>query len=463
MSLLEQMFSNLPGPLQQAACHLEGWRIHSQRYGGHFGRYLARAEARGRASSEELRRYRDERLAAFWRHAVETTPYYQRFRGIEITGLESLAQLPVLTKADLQGSLRPFCSTAVSERQWQWAHTSGTTGAGLRFPVTREAHQEQWAVWWRYRRAHGLDLDTWCGYFGGRMIVPLGQTGPPFWRLNGPGRQILFSGAHLREDRLPSYLAELRRRRPPWLHGYPSLLALLAEYLISHGEEPGFTVRTITTGAENLAPHQARQIERAFGVRPRQHYGMTEGVANISECEHGNLHVDEDYAAVEFLPAGSPGLYRVVGTNFTNPAMPLFRYEVGDHVRLAEGACPCGRGGRRIAQIDGRAEDYLELADGTRLGRLDHIFKDAVRIREAQIVQAEAGEMTVRVVRGPGYGPADEEGLAREIRFRVGTAMKTRIEYVEALERTGTGKLRLVINQRAGRRGSGFAGSEQNT
>jgi hypothetical protein len=29
-------------------------------------------------------------------------------------------------------------------------HTSGTTGGGLRFPLTLRAVQEQWAIWWRY-------------------------------------------------------------------------------------------------------------------------------------------------------------------------------------------------------------------------------------------------------------------------------------------------------------------------
>lgn len=445
MKLLEQMFSSLPVPLQQAACHLEGWRIASQRYGGAFPHLLAEAEGRDRWSAADLHAYRDQRLRAFWRHAVQATGYYSRFRNIEITNLESLEQLPVLTKAEVQSEVRSFCAPTAGDRQW--AHTSGTTGAGLRFPVTREAHQEQWATWWRYRRWHGIGLDTWCGYFGGRMVVPLEQNSPPYWRVNGPGRQILFSGAHLREDRIPSYLAQLRKRRPPWLHGYPSLLSLLAEYLTSRREHLGFEVRWITTGAENLAPHQARQIEKAFGVRPRQHYGMTEGVANISECEQGRMHVDEDYAAVEFLPGPAPGLLRVVGTNFTNPAMPLVRYDAGDFVRVGESDCPCGRPGRLVAQIDGRAEDYLELPDGTRLGRLDHIFKDAINVREAQIIQEQSGEMILRVVRGPRYGAADEQALLEETRARVGPRMGVQLEYATALERTATGKLRLVIDR----------------
>lgn len=448
MNLLEQVFATLPIPLQQAACHFEGWRIATHRYGGRFSQLLAEVEGREQMSAADLYAWRDQRLKRFWQDAALKAKFYEPFRDAGIESLGSLAQLPVVNKAIVQQQPERFYSSTIPDRNRHWAHTSGTTGAGLRFPITRSAHQEQWATWWRYRRWHGIRLDTWCGYFGGRMIVPLEQPQPPYWRVNGPGRQILFSGSHMREDRLPAYVEELRRRRPPWLHGYPSLLSLLAEYLTARGIDLGYRIQWVTTGAENLALHQARQMERAFGVRPRQHYGMAEGVANISECEQGRLHVDEDFSAVEFLPAGEPGRFRVVGTNFANPAFPLVRYEIGDFVDLDERRCPCGRAGRVVRQIDGRAEDYLQLPDGTRLGRLDHIFKDAIHVREAQIWQAQPTSMKLRIVRGPGYGAEDEQRLLAETRRRVGAQIEIEVEYLNSLPRTGTGKLRLVVNER---------------
>jgi phenylacetate-CoA ligase len=100
-----------------------------------------------------------------------------------------------------------------------------------------------------------------------------------------------------------------------------------------------------------------------------------------------------------------------------------------------------------VESIDGRSEDYLWLGDGTRLGRLDHIFKDATRIREAQIVQRARGEMTLRVVRGVGFAEDDERQLLAETRYRVGAAMRVDLEYVDRIERTATGKLRLVVSE----------------
>lgn len=438
MTRLLAVFENLPVALQQVACHVEGWRIGRHRYGGEFRELLRAAEARSFWSREQIDEYQGWRLGTFLEHARQHTAYYAGQRMDE--------PWAVLEKRTVQERMPEFIARGY-EKSGHWAHTSGTTGAGLRFPVTRRAHQEQWATWWRYRRWHGIGMDTWCGYFGGRMVVPLATAEAPYWRDNAPGRQILFSGQHLREETLPEYVAELRRRQPPWLHGYPSLLALIAEYLVARGGDLGYPVRWVTTGAENLLPHQARLIERAFGVRPRQHYGMAEGAANISECEQGHLHVDEDFSVVEFLPSEERDVYRVAGTNFTNLATPLVRYDVGDRVRLGPLRCSCGRPGRVVESIDGRSEDYLWLGDGTRLGRLDHIFKDATRVREAQIVQRARGQMTLRVVRGEGFAEDDERQLLAETRYRVGAAMQVDLEYVDRIERTATGKLRLVVSE----------------
>ena len=269
----------------------------------------------------------------------------------------------------------------------------------------------------------------------------------PSGAMNKPGRQLLFSGYHMNAENLSAYIDELRRRRPPWLHGYPSLLALLAMHLIDAGTDLGYEVRWVTTGAENLLPHQVAMIDRAFGVQPIQHYGLAEGVANISQCELGGLHVDEDFAVVEFIPIDHGGLHTIVGTNVTNLAAPLLRYDSQDLAFIPRGgSCSCGRPGRVVERVDGRLEDYVVLRNGARVGRMDHIFKDMVNVHEAQIRQAVPGEMLVRVVRGREYTDADERMLLEEAAKRVGSDMTVEIEYVRALPRTRAGKLRFVLS-----------------
>jgi phenylacetate-CoA ligase len=161
----------------------------------------------------------------------------------------------------------------------------------------------------------------------------------------------------------------------------------------------------------------------------------------------GVLHVDEDFAAVEFIPNPDGPGHKVIGTNFTNPATPLLRYDVGDLVTLSDTACPCGRPGRVVEQVDGRLEDYVVLKSGARLGRLDHIFKDLVNVREAQFYQDRPGEILIRVVRSENYTDADERALMEAALKRVGDAADLRIEYVDGLQRSAGGKLRFVVSE----------------
>ncbi len=452
---LESVYRLLPTRLQDIACSLEGWRIQKYRYGRAFWDALREAEARVAWSPEQMRQYRDERLRAFVHHAATTVPYYRELFAREkldpdgICTLDDLAHLPLLTKHEVKRLGKQLVSEAVPLWQKTETHTSGTTGSGLRLATTIEALQQQWGIWWRYLRWHGVGLGTWCGNFGGRSVVPIRQKGPPFWRYNRPGKQILFSGYHMSGENLPAYVAELRRWQPPWIHGYPSLLALLAAYLLESGETLGYVPRAVTIGAESLLPHQAELIGQAMGTHPRQHYGMTEAVANISQWPDGVLRVDEDFAAVEFLPTGVERQYRVVGTNLSNPATPLIRYEVGDLVTLPAGSSDDGGLGRVVEAIDGRKEDYVLLPNGVRVGRMDHIFKDLVRIREAQIHQRRVGEIVISLVKAEGYTEADERHLLAETRQRIGDDTDIRIEYVEALERSHTGKLRFVVSELA--------------
>ena len=389
---------------------------------------------------------RNDRLRRFVATAARL-PYYRALFarcGVapeSVRTLADLERLPVLDKRTVQQSRRELAAPPAGRRLV--CRTSGSTGAGLEFPASRRAERELYAVWWRYRLAHGIGLATPCLYLGGRQVVPAHQRRPPFWRYNRAGRQLLFSGYHLSAATASAYLAAMRASGAEWLHGYPSMVALLASFALQHGQR--LPLRWVTLAAENVLPGQRQAIRSAFGVAPVEHYGLAEAVANFSECPNGRLHVDEDFAAVEFLPLGD-SQFRVVGTNLSNPAFPLLRYDTGDVATVTDSQCDCGRPGRVVDAVDGRREDYVIGRAGTRFGRLDHLFKDAANVREAQIRQTAPGWMTLAVVRGPRYGADDEQRLRRAALARVGEELTVDIAYVDALPRTAAGKLRFVAS-----------------
>ena len=445
----ESLYLRLPTPVQNWVTTLEGWRIQRSRFNSEFDRLFSQYRERGAWSEARIVEFRDRRIRESVQHAAATMSHYRdllrrlAIRPEEIRTLADLGRLPILTRPEVQAAPASFVSDVIPRHASQTCHTSGSTGAGLHFPATGRALREQWAAWWRCWSDHGLGPGTPCLQMGGRSVVPLRQQDPPFWRYNRAGRQIIFSAYHLNRQNAPRYLEEMRRSRAPWLHGYPSMVSLIAGFALDLGIR--LELRWVTLGAENVLPHQVEAIRVAFGVEPVQHYGMAEGAANISQCLRGRLHVDEDFAGVEFVPLEGDQ-YRIVGTNFSNPAFGFLHYDVGDIATVTGRTCDCGRPGRVVDAIDGRKEDFVITRRGARLGRLDHVFKDLTRVREAQITQSEPGRMTIWIVRADGYEEKDEQALRAEVLKRVGEEVAFDIRYTDAIARTSRGKLRFVVS-----------------
>jgi phenylacetate-CoA ligase len=163
------------------------------------------------------------------------------------------------------------------------------------------------------------------------------------------------------------------------------------------------------------------------------------------------FHVLADACVVEVLrpngtPAGPGEEGELVCTGLLDGTMPLIRYRIGDRAVQAEGTCRCGRTGPLLNAITGRVEDVVLTPDGRSVGRLDHVFKDTVGVREAQIVQATPNLLLVRVVPRGAFGPVDESQIRRELNFRTGGTMKIEIIRVDGLQRTASGKLPFVIS-----------------
>lgn len=447
---LENTYHRLPVWLQNVALSGLGYHIKFKRYNRAFFRALEEMQARDAWPADRLRDHLDEAVRSFVHHAATTVPYYRALfkrEGVgpaDVSGVADLARLPVLRKRQVQDRVEDFISEALPKSQLIRVETSGSTGAGLPVYVTMQALRLQWAVWWRHRLRHGIAFGTPCAVFRGLSLFPSDQDAPPYCRYNHAERQIYVNGNRIHAASMPHILDDFNRRRVPWLHGYPSAIAALAHLMLDRDARLDYAPRWISLGSEQVLDHQIAAIEKAFGVTPIHHYGMVEAVGNISQDPDGVSYVDEDFGAVELAPDEDSGLCAIIGTNLTNPAFPLIRYQVDDLVRF-EGERD-GRGRRIVDRVYGRADDYVVLADGARIGRLDFLFMGNVNVREAQIVQQRLGEITIRIVRGTRYSDRDESRIRMLAERRLGIGVGIRFEYVEAIERGPSGKMRHVLS-----------------
>lgn len=448
---IAKLYYTAPKAIQNALCSIKGFLIKRERFDKRFGSQLEKYENRSFISHDAVKKFQTLRLEQIIKYCYENLPFYQKslfqcevYDGVKVN-LVNFSNMQILNKTVVRENIEKLKPSTFSKKELLTSKTSGTTGAGLIFPTTRDADKEKWAVWWRYRRWHGMDLNCWSGHFGGQVIVSSHTLTPPFWRYNLPGKQILFSVYHLNKISAKSYVDEINKRQLTWLHGYPSFLAVLAGYIIDLNLKIHHHVQWVTTGAENLMPYQKELITKAFGVTPIEHYGMAESVANFSQCPNGKLHVDEDYSYVEFLPTKISNYYKIIGTNFTNKAFPLIRYDTGDIAKINGSPCNCGRPGRVVDEIDGRCDDYVVASDGTKIGRLP-AFKDMVNVQQAQIHQTRVGEITLKLVVNESFNKNDESNLVSELNKML-KDIKIDISYVDKIEKTKNGKLRLVVSE----------------
>ena len=123
--------------------------------------------------------------------------------------------------------------------------------------------------------------------------------------------------------------------------------------------------------------------------------------------------------------------------------MPLLRYEVGD---TAEPATRLNRSViRRLARINGRVDDYIELVDGRRIGRLDHVFKGVDDLAEAQIVQNTPDHCTIYIVVNGVHSDVTESKIKENVLQRVGQDLSVSVERVPFIPRGKNGKFKNVI------------------
>ena len=454
-ALVEQIYPRLPVFLQNAACWYYGKKEARVRFGPAFERRLQELVESEKWSASEIQAYQNERLRTLVRHAYENVPYYrERWKSLKISpddirSRDDLHKLPVLTKEEVRQNAGKFVAQNTPRRELLSRHTSGTTGKALHFYMTKEAVAFQWAVWLRHRLRFGVAPGTWHANFTGQRVVPITQRTPPYWRWNRPMHQVLINMQSLTPAKIASIVDLLNSQPFEFYTGYPSFIHMLAVNATDAGLRLTSPPRVIFTGAENMLDFQRRDIQAFTGAILSDHYGSTEACCNASRCPEFVYHEDFEFCIMEGIER-TPGdrARSIVCTGFAGGAFPFIRYEVGDTAVWQEGkGCPCGRNSAVMLRIEGRCDDYIVTPEGARIARLDYLFKDALNVKEAQIIQERLGEITVRLVCRSSYARKDELEIRRDISSWLSPSLEVQFEYVQEISKEQNGKFRAVLSR----------------
>ena len=434
-----------------------------------FGRGLRLARElaeRERWPRERLEAFQQRRVAKLAGDAAERSAFWRERLP---SGRIELSELPVLTKTelmerfddlvtdrrlrrdDLLEHLGQIHDDALYLGEFRAMTSSGSSGRKAVFVYDRAG--------WRDILAMFLRRSDWVGLRPSlpRTRVALVGGGSPT-HMSRRGASCLDVGVHrilslAATQPIDELVERLNAFRPNFLNAYPSSAGPLAEAQLDGRLRLSLT--GMTTNSEPLTPALRGRIEAAFGVRPTDFYGTTEGLYG-HECPEGSMHLFDDMCIVENVDDdGRPVAPGEVGskllvTNLFNRVQPLIRFEVSDLVAVDPEPCPCGRTLMRLRSLEGRAEDVLRLGDVDVHPLQFGIVTADPDVREFQVVQ-EGQALRLRVALRNGSEGA-EERLAASVRDRLAELGVERpevsVERVDALERSPAGKLQVVVAER---------------
>jgi phenylacetate-CoA ligase len=436
------------------AVSVRGLQLRAMRYGPDTDRLVEEALAREYWTQVQWRQWQEERLSRILHRARFHVPFYRlQWENAASAGrhhsYERLEHWPILEKEQVRSAPRQFLADDCSLFRMIHEQTSGTSGTPLDLWWSRITLRQWYALFEaRWRRWYGVSRNDRWGILGGQLVVPLTRRRPPFWVWNAPFKQLYLSSYHLSPSLIPAYLSAITRYGVEYLYGYTSALYALAEETLRLKRR--LPLRVVVTNAEPVYSYQREAIREAFGCPVRETYGMSEIVAAGGECSEGRLHLWPEVGLLEVqgdqLEDSTVKGDRLIATGLFNPDMPLIRYAVGDRVTLpvSEATCPCGRTLPILQSVDGREDDILYTADGRRIGRLDPVFKTALPLREAQIIQESLQKLRVKYVAAPGFGRSDARDLIVALQQRLGP-VEVVLEPVDEVPRAANGKFRAVI------------------
>ena len=297
------------------------------------------------------------RLSRLLSEIERHVPFYHAHwakAGVDLGRLEfprDFAQLPLVRKADL---LRAGVEARFDDRCTRAALVSETTSGSSAQPFEMLLNRS--AV--RRRRLRFMRALIAVGYRPGeRLMLVAARHSTPLG-----ARLLRWTYADLEQGEA-ALAAQYLRVRPTVLYGPLSALLALADHLASH-HSGCHRPRLVVTTAEELSPSYRRALERTYGDRIADFYGMTEfGLVAWRASVGGAYRLPSGNLLLEFLPcADDEALERLVITDLAGGAMPLIRYETGDLVRR-DGSLPDAP----IVRFAGREVDCLQLPGGRRI------------------------------------------------------------------------------------------------
>jgi len=407
----------------------------------------------------ELKRDQEKQLRHLIEFSYENIPYYRNlFKGLgllpgDIRTVEDLEKLPLLTKDIIKEHWEEFKPANLSSMKYYNHATGGSTGTPFTYRLSKRDRFLSGALLYRGWGYGGYELGDRMAFLAGsslgfdtksRLTTFVHETARNLKKL---------SSFDMGEDEMREYSRIINSFKPRFIRGYASSIYFFAKWT----EENDLSIHSpiaVFTTSDNLFPYMRTKISEVFDCEVYDGYGLNDGGVGAYECpEHAGLHIDTERSIMEVVDGEGHQIDRgegqILATSLYNYAMPFIRYTTGDDGHIIDDVCGCGRGYLLLKEIVGRTTDVLFTPEGKNIHGwfFLYIFWDYGQgIKEYQVVQETLEKIVVKIVPEEGF---DEKQLdrIREVVAERSPGWNIEFKYVDAIERSGAGKYKFIINE----------------
>ncbi|MDH5424078.1 MAG: phenylacetate--CoA ligase family protein [Gammaproteobacteria bacterium] len=416
--------------------------------------YLIRNSAG--SSLNQMKTEQDQQLQRIIEYSYKNIPYYRKvfdrlgLKPDEISKVEDLIKLPVLTKSIIRENIEDFYPKNIKMHKYVNGATGGSTGAPLKYRMSDECYSMGVACLYRGWGYAGYRLGDKVAVIAGGSLV--NKDTSFFYKLKDFMLNFRHYSSYGMDDSLINkYIDDIAGWKPDYLRGYATSIYEIAKYLNKNKNINKIKVKAVFTTAEMLLPKQRGLIEKVFGCEVFNTYGLNDGGVSAYECSyHDGMHIDMERSVLEVVNekcsqvVNEEGL--ILATSLHNTSFPFIRYDTNDIGVVSDSKCKCGCQKTLLKSLKGRVTDSLRLNGSLISSPVLTVLMGSLDILNYQIIQFDERTLEVRLEKGAGFTSEDEDFIKASFESHVGK-LHIVFNYTSCFDSVGDVKHKFIINK----------------
>lgn len=378
----------------------------------------------------------------------------ERLRSVHNAGaqpLDWLARQPLVERTELVPHFDALLTKRPLRKNVEVRRTSGSTGTPFRFVKDKMMTAQMDAVMWATLGWWGVGPGDRHARFWGAPTARLARLKRSM--LDGLLSRRRLSAFNADIAHCVQFFHRLRRFRPVYAYGYPTLMMQFADSCRSQGlDGRDLRLRVVVSTGELLSDRVRQSLREFFGCPVVNEYGCTESGVLAFECEYGTLHttplaVYPELVAPDGQHTQEAEVGEVVITDLYGAVLPLRRYRLHDRaVRLGLRACSCGRSLPSLEVNQGRRDNFIVTPSRGLIYDAILAYSMPQGVQRFRAFQRSTDHLELRIV--PAVG-VDSVALASECRDRLqhqlGPGMLIAVNVVDEIPYATSGKLQYFV------------------